>query len=100
MPLISRKTAVGQPSEALVAVDERMVLDDRMQQRGCFGPDVRVGVLAEGGRLRASDGRPEQTDVSNRCRITEQGDGEVDDVIEVEELDRVAHSPSRRKASL
>ena len=71
-----------------------------MQQRGCFGEDVRVGILAEGGRLRASDGGAEQTDVTDRCRITEERNGEVDDVVEVEELDRVAHSPSRRKASL
>ena len=71
-----------------------------MQQRGCFRSDVRVGVLAERGRLWASNGRPEQTDIANRRRITEERDGEVNDIIEVEKLDGVAHSPSRRKASL
>ena len=77
-----------------------MMLDDRMQQRSGLRPHVRVGVLAERGGLRASNRRSEQTDISNRRRITEEGDGEIDDIIEVEELDRIAHSPSRRKASL
>ena len=54
-------------------------------------------------RTRSSaggDGRAEKSDVADRRRITEQCDGEANDIIEVEELDRFVHSPSRRKASL
>ena len=50
-----------QPSNALVAVDEGIVLDDRMQQRGGFRPNVRVSVLAERvvcGRATADPSRP------------------------------------------
>lgn len=44
-----------QPTEALVAVDERVVLDDRLQHCGCLRPDVRVGVIAVHSGLRAGD---------------------------------------------
>lgn len=36
-----------QPAETFVAIDERMVCHDRMEQRSGFGPDVGVSVFAE-----------------------------------------------------
>ena len=62
----------GEPAEALVAVDERMVVDDRLQQRGGLGPDVGIGVLAERRRLRARHGRAQESDVADRRRVAEQ----------------------------
>ena len=39
--------------EPLVAVDERVVAGDGVQQRGCLGVQVRIGILAECGGLGA-----------------------------------------------
>ena len=54
----------GEPPESLVPIDERVVLDDRLQERRSLRPDVRVGVLTENGGLRSSRRRSEQSDVS------------------------------------
>ena len=76
-----------------------MVVDDRLQQRRCFGDDVRVRVASEGRRLGSGCGGAEEADVANRWRIAEQGDREFDQIVEVEVLDRIGHSPRRRSAS-
>jgi hypothetical protein len=46
----------GGEREPLVAVDERVAAGDGVQQRRGLGVQVRVGVLAERGRLRAGQG--------------------------------------------
>ena len=56
---------VCEPAEGLVAVDEGVVVDDRIEESGCFGPQVGVGILAEQGRLRAGDSRAQQSDVTD-----------------------------------
>jgi hypothetical protein len=56
----------GEPAQALVAVDQRVVLDDGVEECRRLLPDVRVGVLAEGRRLRPGCGGPEQPDVADR----------------------------------
>src|SRR4051812_7629668 len=43
----------GQPPQPLVAIDEGVVVDDRLQQRCGLGDDVGVSVLAESARLWA-----------------------------------------------
>ena len=52
------------PTQPLVPVNERMVLDDRLEQRCCLRPDVWIGVATEGGGLGPSCCRAQQTDVS------------------------------------
>ena len=42
------KDGGGQPAEALVAVDEGVIVDDRLQQCRSFGPQVGVCVATEG----------------------------------------------------
>ena len=56
--------------------------------------DARV--LAEDRRLRTGCCRPEQPDVADRRRIAKQVGGELDEVLNVEVLDWLAHSPRRR----
>ena len=85
----------GEPAEPLVAVDERMVVDNRVQQRGGLGPDVRIRVLAEGRRLRPCRSRTEQAQIANRQRLAEQPASELQEILCVEVLDAVDHSPSR-----
>jgi len=53
----------GQP-EPLVAVDQGVVADDGVQQRGCLLVDGDIRVGAERRRLRASRGCLQQTDVT------------------------------------
>ena len=89
----------GQPAKSLVAIDQRVVVDDRLEQGGRLGPDVSVGVLSEGGGLWSSRCGAEQTDVSHGWRIAEQQASEIDQIVELEELDRFGHSPSWRRAS-
>lgn len=50
-----------QPSQALVAINQRMVRDDRMQESGRFELDGRVGVIPESTRLRSGNGRIQET---------------------------------------
>ncbi|WP_041297907.1 hypothetical protein [Ilumatobacter coccineus] len=42
----------------------------------------------------AGDSGADQSDLADRRRIAEQPDGQPDDVVEIEELDGAAHSPS------
>ena len=77
----------GEPSESLVAVDQRVVVDDRLQERGGLGPQVRVGVAAASGGLGSSDCGSEQADVADRDRGPEESLSEPQDVVEVEVLD-------------
>ena len=89
----------AQPTQPLVAVDERMIVHDRLQQGSRLRPDIRVRIISEQARPRTSDRRAEQTDVADRRGITEQRSCQVDDVLEVEVLDGFVHWPSRSMAS-
>ena len=62
-------------------------------------PDGRIGVVSADGGLRSSDGRAEEADVTDGRWVAEQPLGEPDDVVEVEELDRIVHRPRRSMAS-
>jgi hypothetical protein len=46
----------GEPAEAPVAVDQRIVVDDRLEQRGGLQPDGRIGILAADAGLRTGHG--------------------------------------------
>lgn len=89
----------GEPAQALVAVDEGVIVDDGLQQCGCLGPDVGIGVGAERAGLGARRRGGEQSDIADRGWISEQAACEFDQVVGVEELDRTGHSPRRRSAS-
>lgn len=55
-----------QPSQTLVAINQRMIRHDRMQESSRFEFDSGVGVLSERSRLRSGNGRIQKTEVSNR----------------------------------
>jgi hypothetical protein len=53
------------PAEPLVAVDQRVVLHDRLQQSGRLGPHIGIGVLTEDGRRGPGGGGAEQAEVAD-----------------------------------
>jgi hypothetical protein len=55
-----------QPSEALVAINQRMARHDRMQESSRFELESRVSVLSESTRLGSGNGRIQKTEVSHR----------------------------------
>jgi hypothetical protein len=85
----------GGQREPLVAVDERVVAGDGMQQRGGLGIQVRVGILAERGRLRAGQGRVQQPVVAYRAARPERPLRDMEQFGQR----RVDHWPSRSSAS-
>lgn len=50
-----------QPSQALVAINQRMVRHDRMQEGSRFELESRVSVLSESTRLRPGNSRIQET---------------------------------------
>lgn len=56
----------GQPSQALVAINQRVAPDDRMQQSSRFEFDSRVGVFSESTRLRPDNSRIQKTEIFHR----------------------------------
>lgn len=86
-----------QPSQALVAIDQGMVRDNRMQESGRFEVDGRVGVLSEGTRLRSGNGRIQKAEVSHRpeAETTHQ----AKKVFKSEILDSRHTEPSRSRTS-
>ncbi len=85
----------GGQREALVAVDQRVVARERMQQRGGFLLEHWICVRAERRRLRTRERRLEQPVVADHGLAAERTTGHVQQVLEFEE----DHSPSRRSAS-
>jgi len=59
-----QKDCRRQPSQALVAINQRMVGHDRMQESSRLEPDSRIGVLSESTRLRSGNGRIQKPEVS------------------------------------
>jgi hypothetical protein len=55
-----------QPSQTLVAISQRMVRHDRMQESSRFEIESRVGLFSERTRLRSGNGRIQETEVSYR----------------------------------
>jgi hypothetical protein len=47
---VELKNTACQPSEPLVSINS-VIVDDRLQQRGCLHPDVGIGILSEQGGL-------------------------------------------------
>lgn len=56
----------GEPSESLVAVDERVVAHDGCQESPGLEVEALVGVMAEGARARSVGGRVELAEVLDR----------------------------------
>ena len=89
----------GEPAQPLVAVDEGMAVDQRLQKRPGLGPDIGVRVLAECTRAGTRGSSIEQSEVADRGRVAEEDDGEAEQILDAEVLDvsdRAARS--RRRA--
>ena len=84
MPFDLEEHGRGEPAEALVAVDERVVVDDRLQQGCRLCPDVGIGVLAADRRLRPRHCGPQEPDVAHPEARAEKALSKSDDVIEVD----------------
>src|SRR5437588_11029065 len=98
-PVDLQERSRRQPAQSFVDIDKGVVLDDRLQERRCLRPDVGIGVLAERRRLRAGCGGTKQSDVAGRWRVAEEAGSEVDEILQVEVLDRLAHFPRCSRAS-
>ena len=56
----------GKPPDALVTVDQRMVADERVEQRRCFAVQVGVRLVSIQNGARAMSRRLKQSEVANR----------------------------------
>ena len=56
----------GKNSRALVAIDKRMVQDERVKQRGCLCGQVRVSIRTKGAGLWPGDSRFQESPVSQQ----------------------------------
>ncbi|HEY6785705.1 MAG TPA: hypothetical protein VI365_00170 [Trebonia sp.] len=70
----------GGQGEPLVAVDEGVVAGDGVQQRGCLGVEVRIGILAERRGLRAGQRGRQQTVVADSVVRPEDAARDVQDL--------------------
>jgi hypothetical protein len=86
-----------QPCQPLVAVDQRMVPGEGVQQRGRLERERRIGILTEGTRARARDSGVEEAEVSHGAGA--EGSHERQQVVEFEVLDRRHTLPSRCSTS-
>ena len=86
-----------QPSEALVAINQRMARHDRMQESSRFELESRVSVLSESTRLVSGNGRIQKTEVSHRpnAETTHQ----TKKVFKSQILDSAHTEPSRLRTS-
>src|SRR5580698_1572045 len=81
--------------EPLVAVDERVIPGERVQERGGFCIGARISIFAKGSSLRPGKRRFQQSDVANRGLLTQDPAGHVQQLRQRQE----DHWPSRSSAS-
>ncbi len=71
---VLRQEHVGrEPGEALVAVDERVIARERVQQRGGFLEQAGAGLLPEAARTGPMNGGLQQPDVADLDRTADRG---------------------------
>src|SRR5579884_706994 len=61
-----------EPSEPLVAVDQRVILDQGLEQGPRLEPEIRIGVVTKGARRRTGGGGAEESQIPYRGWITQQ----------------------------
>ena len=66
-----------EPPETFVAVDERMVLQNGLQQSSQLGPEIGISILAERSGLWSGSGRTEKANIAYRRRLAEKARSSV-----------------------
>lgn len=86
----------SEPCEPLVAIHERVVARERVQQRRRLARQVRIGILAEDARPWPMHGRVEQAEIAYLNRTADRTAGNSKGLLGREVA---RHSPSRRSSS-
>lgn len=77
----------SQPPKAFVSIDQRVTLYDRLKKGRGLGPNVRVGVFTRYGYRYSPGGSAQETVISNRRWVTEEGPRQIEQIVKVEVLE-------------
>src|SRR5881398_2721449 len=72
------------PSQSLVAIDQRVVHANGMQESGRLLPEFRIGLLPEGDGGRAGSRRGKQSMIADARGTAKDDAGDLDQILNVE----------------